>query len=60
MKNVSRTKQINITSFANDFYLEESDGIFDDNWIVSANDLFGTFTFGNDDADLLTHYDQAA
>ncbi|GAB3977560.1 hypothetical protein GCM10028806_39320 [Spirosoma terrae] len=47
-------------SFANDLYLDETDGIFDDNWIVSANDLFGSFIPGSNEADLLTFYDQAA
>ncbi|NDU97868.1 hypothetical protein [Spirosoma terrae] len=60
MKNVNRTKQNRSMSFANDLYLDETDGIFDDNWIVSANDLFGSFIPGSNEADLLTFYDQAA
>ena len=40
---------------------EESDGLFDDNWIVSANDLFGTFTAMNEAMDdSLMYYGQAA
>lgn len=40
-------------------FTDETEGDFDDNWIVSANDLFGTFELP-EDFDFSTYIDQAA
>ncbi|QIP16328.1 hypothetical protein G8759_28665 [Spirosoma aureum] len=61
MKTVILNKQKNSASRSGDFlFIDESDGIFDDNWIVSANDLFGSFNPIGEGPDMITFYDRAA
>ncbi|GAB3893835.1 hypothetical protein GCM10028825_35170 [Spirosoma agri] len=49
-----------MAALSDDLFFDENDGDFDDNWIVSANDIFGVFDPLTDETDLTTYYEQAA
>ncbi|NEU69773.1 hypothetical protein [Spirosoma agri] len=60
MKTIALNKKASMAALSDDLFFDENDGDFDDNWIVSANDIFGVFDPLTDETDLTTYYEQAA
>lgn len=62
MKTIKLSKNAqSVSRYDESLFLDDSnDGDFDENWLISANDLFGSFSAPTDELNSFAYYDQAA